>query len=107
MKLFNLTHTQTDYLLTYPEEHSYSAEDEAEMLRRKTDSVDEIELLAFVDGAIVGSAGIGCVALEEKTRHRAGARPDAAGVIKRLIRNGGTEHENSCIERQSQGRNRT
>ena len=59
------------YLLTYPEEHSYSAEDEAEMLRRKTDSVDEIELLAFVDGAIVGSAGIGCVARKEKTRHRA------------------------------------
>ena len=71
LKIFNLTHTQTDYLLTYPEEHSYSAEDEAEMLRRKTDSVDEIELLAFVDGAIVGSAGIGCVARKEKTRHRA------------------------------------
>ena len=41
------------------------------MLRRKTDSVDEIELLALVDGAIVGSAGIGCVARKEKTRHRA------------------------------------
>ena len=54
LKIFNLTHTQTDYLLTYPEEHSYTAEDEAELLRRKTDSADEIELLAFVDGAIVG-----------------------------------------------------
>ena len=82
MKLFNHTHTQTYYLLTYPVEHSYSAEDEAGTLRRKTDSVDEIELLAFVDGAIVGSAGIGCVARKEKTRHRAGARLDAAGVIK-------------------------
>ena len=69
--IFNLTHTQTDYLLTYPEEHSYTSEDEAELLRRKTDSADEIELLAFVDGAIVGSAGIGCVARKEKTRHRA------------------------------------
>ena len=86
IKIFNHTHTQTDYLLTYPEEHSYSAEDEAEMLRRKTDSVDEIELLAFVDGAIVGSAGIGCVAREEKTRHRAGARPDVAGVIKQTYK---------------------
>ena len=71
LKIFNLTHTQTDYLLTYPEEHSYTAEDEAELLRRKTDSVDEIELLAFVDGAIVGSAGVTCVARKEKTRHRA------------------------------------
>ena len=71
LDVFNLTHAQTDYLLTYPEEHGYTAEDEAEMLRRKTDSADEIELLAFVDGVIVGSAGIGCVARKEKTRHRA------------------------------------
>ena len=71
LDIFNLTHMQTDYLLTYPEEHSYTAEDEAELLRRKTDSVDEIEILAFVDGAIVGSAGVTCVARKEKTRHRA------------------------------------
>ena len=71
LDIFNLTHTQTDYLLTYPEEHSYTSEDEAELLRRKTDSVDEIELLAFVDGAIVGSAGVTCVARKEKVRHRA------------------------------------
>ena len=82
LEIFNLTHTQTDYLLTYPEEHSYTVEDEAELLRRKTDSVDEIEILAFVDGAIVGSAafvdgaivgsaGVTCVARKEKTRHRA------------------------------------
>ena len=32
---------------------------------------NEIELLAFVDGAIVGSAGVTCVARKEKTRHRA------------------------------------
>ena len=52
LEVFNRTHEQTDYLLTYPEEHSYTAEDEAEMLRRKTDSADEIELLAFVDGRL-------------------------------------------------------
>ena len=71
LDIFNLTHAQTDYLLTYPEEHSYTAEDEAEMLRRMTDSADEIELLAELDGEIVGSAGIGCVGRKEKTRHRA------------------------------------
>ena len=71
LNIFNVTHAQTDFLLTYPEEHSYTAEDEAELLRRKTDSADEIELLAFVDGVIVGSAGVACVARNEKTRHRA------------------------------------
>ena len=55
LDIFNLTH----------------AEDEAELLRRKTDSVDEIELLAELDGKVVGSAGIGCVGRKEKIRHRA------------------------------------
>ena len=71
LNIFNVTHAQTDFLLTYPEEHSYTAEDEAELLRRKTDSADEIELLAEVDGCVVGSAGIGCVGRKEKLRHRA------------------------------------
>ena len=43
----------------------------AEFLKQKTESTDEIELLAEVDGAVVGSAGIGCVGRREKTRHRA------------------------------------
>ena len=42
-----------------------------EFLKQKTESIDEIELLAEVDGAVVGSARIGCVARREKTRHRA------------------------------------
>ena len=85
LDIFNLTHTQTDYLLTYPEEHSYTAEDEAELLRRKTDSVDEIELLAELDGKVVGSAGIGSVGRKEKIRHRALChRADAgAGSVSR------------------------
>ena len=33
---FNLTHEQTDYLLTYPGEHSYTAEQEAAFLQEKT-----------------------------------------------------------------------
>ncbi len=71
LNIFNVTHAQTDYLLTYPEEHSYTSEDEAELLRRKTDSVDEIELLAELDGKVVGCAGINCIGRKEKIRHRA------------------------------------
>ena len=68
---FNLTHEQTDYLLTYPGEHSYTAQQEADFLQAKTDSADEIELLAELDGKIVGCAGINCVGRKEKIRHRA------------------------------------
>ena len=71
LEIFDLTHAQTDYLRTYPEEHGFTAEDEAELLRGRTDSTDEIEILAFVDGAVAGSAGITCIGRKEKTRHRA------------------------------------
>lgn len=71
LDVFNLTHGQTDYLLTYPGEHSYTAEQEAAFLKEKMDSADEIELLAELDGKVVGSAGISCVGRKEKIRHRA------------------------------------
>ena len=71
LDVFNLTHGQTDYLLTYPGENSHTAEQEAAFLQEKTDSTDEIELLAELDGKVVGSAGISCVGRKEKIRHRA------------------------------------
>ena len=71
LDVFNLTHEQTDFLLTYPGENSFTAEQEADYLQEKTDSADEIELLAEMDGKVVGSAGVGCVGRREKTRHRA------------------------------------
>lgn len=71
LDIFNLTHAQTDYLLTYPEESSYTAQQEADHLRQKAESVDEIEILAEIGGIVVGTAGIDCVARKEKTRHRA------------------------------------
>ena len=71
LDIFNLTHAQTDYLLSYPEESGHTAEEEAAFLREKTESRDEIELLAELDGKIVASAGIWCVGRREKTRHRA------------------------------------
>ena len=70
-EVFNRTHGQTDFLLSYPEENSYTAEQEAVFLREKTESADEIEILAEVDGTAVGLAGIECVGRKEKTRHRA------------------------------------
>ena len=69
-EIFNLTHAQTDYLLSYPEENSFTAEEEAQFLREKTESADEIELLAEIDGTVVGAAGIERVGNKEKVRHR-------------------------------------
>ncbi len=71
LDIFILTHTQTDYLRSYPDEAGFTAEKGAEYLKGKTDSANEIEIFAALDGIVVGSAGIGCVGLKEKTRHRA------------------------------------
>ena len=68
---FNLTHEETDNLLTYPDEGGFTLEDEVGYLQGRAESDDEIEVLAEVGGAIVGSAGVGRVGSEEKLRHRA------------------------------------
>ena len=50
MDNFNLTHSETDYLLTYPDENSFNAEQESQFLKEKAESEREIELIAIVDG---------------------------------------------------------
>lgn len=71
LDVFTLTHEQTDYLLSYPDENSFNAEQEAGYLEEKMNSPDEIELAAIVDGKIAGIAGIGAVGRKYKVRHRA------------------------------------
>ena len=71
LDIFNLTHAQTDYLLTYPEESSHTVQQEVDYLKQKAESADGIELLAELEGTVAGTAGIDCVARKEKTRHRA------------------------------------
>ncbi|MBR4205234.1 MAG: GNAT family N-acetyltransferase [Clostridia bacterium] len=68
---FIRTHEQTDYLLSYPDEIRFTAAEEGEFLRKKTESADEVEILAEVDGKIIGLAGIGRVGGYEKVARRA------------------------------------
>ncbi|MBQ7605479.1 MAG: GNAT family N-acetyltransferase [Firmicutes bacterium] len=93
---FNQTHAETDYMLSYPDENSFNAEQEADFLKEKTDSANEIEIVAIVDGEIVGSAGIEAIGTKYKVRHRAdlgiGISKDywGLGLGKALM--------NACIE---------
>ena len=70
-ELFTLAHAETDYLLSYPEENSFDPEQEARFLEEKTNSQNEIEIIAIVDEKIVGSAGIESIGTKYKVRHRA------------------------------------
>ena len=68
---FNETHAETDYLLSYPDENSFDAEQEAKFLKEKTESPNEIEIVALVDGVVAGTAGIEAVGAKYKLKHRA------------------------------------
>ena len=68
---FNLTHAETDFLLFYPDENSFDPEQEAQFLQEKTESPNEIEIIALVDGKVAGTAGIEAIGHKHKVRHRA------------------------------------
>ena len=46
LRTFNLTHTETEYLLTYPEENSFVVDQEAEFLKARSESKNAIEIAA-------------------------------------------------------------
>ncbi len=68
---FNATHEETDYLLSYADENSFGPEQEAKYLEDKEKSPNEIEIIAFIDGKVAGTAGIESVGDKYKTKHRA------------------------------------
>lgn len=68
---FNLTHAQTDFLLTYPDENNLTLEKECSYLSEKEQSSNTVEICAILDGKVVGTAGIDAVGEKEKIRHRA------------------------------------
>lgn len=68
---FNLTHAQTDYLLSYPDENSLDVMQESQFLKEKSESKNEIEIIAIVDNRVIGTAGIEAIGTKYKVRHRA------------------------------------
>ena len=70
-EVFNRTHEETDHLLSYPDENSFDPEQEAQFLEEKAKSPDETEIIAIVDGKVVGTSGIEAVGKKYKVKHRA------------------------------------
>ena len=68
---FILTHEETDNLIQYHDEIKYTVEDEAKLMKTKMESTDMVELLAIVEGKIVGIAGIDPIGRAYKLKHRA------------------------------------
>lgn len=68
---FNQTHAETDWLLSYPDENTFDVDKESRFLERKAASQNEIELVAVVDGKVVGTAGVDALGTRYKVAHRA------------------------------------
>ncbi len=68
---FNLTHGQTDYLLSYPDENSFDVIQETQFLKEKLESKNEVEIVAIFNNTIVGTAGIEAIGTKYKIKHRA------------------------------------
>lgn len=71
LEIFNKMHAETDFMLTYPDENSFTVSQESDFLKEKTESKNEIEIVAEINGKIVGTAGIEAVGRNFKVRHRA------------------------------------
>ncbi len=71
IKLWEKTHTETDYLLAYTDEKRITVSEEEKFLEEKANSEREVQLCAVVDGKIVGLAGVTAIGKREKVRHRA------------------------------------
>ena len=69
--VFQQTHAESDYLLSYPDENSFTAEQEGQFLKRKAESANEVEIIALVDGRVAGTAGVDAIGAKYKLRHRA------------------------------------
>lgn len=96
LDIFLLTHEQTDFLASYPDESTHTVESEAKFLQGQTDSENGIEILAEVDGTVAGLAGISRFSPKSKMRHRA---EFGVSVDKRYWRLGvGRALTAACIE---------
>lgn len=58
LDIFNLTHEQTDFLSSYPDQTAFDAEFERTFLTEIEKSEKEVYLCAIVEGRIVGTADV-------------------------------------------------
>lgn len=64
-------HAETDFLTTYPDETEHDPDKVAARLGGTAESETDVEILAFADGRLAGSAGIHLLRDRDKLRHRA------------------------------------
>lgn len=62
---------ETDYMLRYPDELTMTEEEEAEILKKKEESDNEMMLIAEFDGELAANAGIYPIGRFDRVKHKA------------------------------------
>ncbi len=65
-----LTATETPFLLRYPDEVTYSLEQEKEILTRLYEDPKSVMMLAVVDGKVAGNSSISGIGFKRRILHR-------------------------------------
>jgi len=68
--IYTETHGETDFLLAYPDESSFTVAQERDFLKSSAESERGIQLCAEIDGKLVGLAGLEPLGSKYKIRHR-------------------------------------
>ncbi len=68
---FDISHGETEFLTTYPDETEHNESIVSVRLKSQKESEHNIEIVAIVEGKLIGSAGIHMIQDRDKTRHRA------------------------------------
>lgn len=71
MEYRKTTNSETDFLIRYPEEVTFSIEEAKNFLKGYVEDEKALLMLVFVDGEIAGSIGIRAVSNMIKLKHRA------------------------------------
>ena len=69
---FSITSGETYFMARYPEEIVITVEEEKEFLRKLNEDEDNFMIAAFLDGQLVGNAGVLKIQDFIKLRHRGG-----------------------------------
>lgn len=62
---------ETEFLLRYPEEVTFTEEQEKELLGKMLESKNQVMVTAFIDGEVAGNASISPIGYSMKLKHRA------------------------------------
>ncbi|MBO7663734.1 MAG: GNAT family N-acetyltransferase [Clostridia bacterium] len=64
------TSAETEYLLRYPDEITFTLDGEREILGRMLDDPSSVMMVAMVDGRVAGNCSINGIGSKRKIRHR-------------------------------------